>query len=71
MATIKVNLVDDDKVIETLITESDHRYVLNDYFDTDDGGVYLVSDVRRGSPPIDIELDALWIDGQHPTPRVE
>lgn len=42
MATIKVDLLDErDEFVASVVVESSHQYVLNDYFDTDDGGVYL------------------------------
>ena len=40
---------------------------MNRWFETADGGKYLIAEVKPGEPPIDIELSAIWIDGPHPT----
>jgi len=68
MARVKANLGDENhEPVLSIEVETDRTYGVNDYFSTTDGGLYLVAEVRPGDPPIDTELDAMWIDGPHPT----
>jgi hypothetical protein len=71
MARVKANLGDENhEHVLSVEVESDAQYRVNDCFSTADGGLYLVAEVRPGRPPIDTELDAMWIDGPHPTTLV-
>jgi hypothetical protein len=68
MARVKANLGDENyEHVLFVEVETDAQYRVNDYFRTADGGLYLVAKVRPGKPPINSELDAMWIDGPHPT----
>ena len=71
MARVKANLGDENhEIVLSVEVESDDDYRVNDYFSTPDGGLYLVAEVKPGQSPIDTELDAMWIDGPHPTTLV-
>jgi hypothetical protein len=71
MARIKANLMDEnDRDILSIEIESEVDYHPNDWFKTPDGATYVIADVRPGDPPIDVELDACWLDGPHPTTLV-
>jgi hypothetical protein len=69
---VKANLTDDEanETIVSLEVESDEDYHPGGWFQTDDGGIYLIAEVRAGAPPIDVELDAILIEGPHPTTLV-
>ncbi len=65
MTTIRTNLLDGQERPARVVTvEADRRYEVNDYFKSPDGGLYLIAAVKDGESPIDVELTALWIDGE-------
>jgi hypothetical protein len=71
MARVKANLMDeDDELITSIEIETDEEFHPNSWFHTPDGGTYVVAEVRRGTPPADVELDGRWLDGTHPTTLV-
>jgi hypothetical protein len=68
MALVTAHLFDaegENKIL-TVEVRSDLEYEPGEWFKTDDGGIYVVMEVRMIDSP-DVELDAMWIDGPHPT----
>ena len=67
MARVKANLFDaeGEEMIVSLEVESDRDYQPGGWFQTDDGGIYVISEVRAAESQV--ELDAIWIDGPEPT----
>ena len=45
----------------TIEVDSEREYALNGYFKTEDGDLWLVSDVAPGYKPFDAELTCIWI----------
>lgn len=64
MAHIRANLHDEAmEPVVAIEVARDETYHVNDYFRTDDGGLYLVAEVKPGQPPVDVGLDGIWLDG--------
>jgi len=68
MGQVTAHLFDAEGANRILPVEvaSDLDYQPGAWFKTDDGGVYVVMEVRN-SDSLGVELDAMWIDGPHPT----
>jgi len=47
MARVKANLFEGDELVTTVTVERDDVYEVNGYFQTDDGGLYLIAEVRE------------------------
>jgi hypothetical protein len=69
MARVKANLFDaeGETQIVSVEVERDRSYQPGGWFETEDGGTYVVAEVRNADPPLEVELDAVWIDGPDPT----
>jgi hypothetical protein len=73
VARAKANLFGElnGNVVVSLDVRRDEDYGPNDWLHTDDGGSYVIAEVRAGEPPFDVELDAIWVDGPDPTTLVQ
>jgi hypothetical protein len=64
MTTIRANLLDEqEQPVRVVTVEADRTYGVNDYFESPDGGLYLIAAVEVSDSPIEV---AVWIDGTHP-----
>jgi len=67
MARVTARLLDENEnFVRTVRVESDEAYTLNSHFESPDGGMYVVCDVRHSEPPTDTVLEAIWFDDPHP-----
>jgi hypothetical protein len=72
VAVVKANLLDEnEQLVDTVTVDSDESYAQNGYFQTPDGGLYLIAEVKEAERPVDIELSVVWVDGPHPTSRLK